>query len=57
MTNIIDGPIAKWVLGQADSGRLVLTRADGSTERAPVLLIRGSLVDNGDGSFDITGLT
>lgn len=34
-------------------GRLVLVREDGSTATQPVILIRGQLVDHGDGTYDI----
>lgn len=46
---------AKFVGGQADSGRLFLTRDDGTTVRCGVILVQGvTLTDNDDSTFDLT---
>jgi len=46
---------AKFVSGVADTGRLVLTREDGSTAVCGVVLVRGvRLTDNADSTFDLT---
>ena len=46
---------SRFVSGQADTGRLVLTREDGSTAMCGVVIVRGvSLVDNTDSTFDLT---
>lgn len=43
----------KFVGGQADSGRLVLSREDGSSAVCPVVIVDGlSLTDNGDSTFN-----
>lgn len=44
---------AKFISGSLESGQLVLTREDGTTALAPVIAVRGHLVDNGDGTWDI----
>lgn len=44
----------KFESGTADTGRLVLTREDGSTVICGVVIMRGvSLVDNSDSTFDL----
>ena len=41
--------------GSADTGRLVLTRDDGSEEVCEVVVMRGvSLIDRGDSTFTLT---
>lgn len=47
---------AKFVSGSLETGRLILIRDDGSTARCNVLMCLGTLVDNEDSTFDITGL-
>jgi hypothetical protein len=43
----------QFVGGQADTGRLVLTRDDGSTAVCGVVIVQGaSLIDNADSTFD-----
>ena len=42
----------KFVSGNADSGRLILFREDGSIAINSVVIVRGTLVDNGDSTFD-----
>ncbi len=45
---------SRFVSGQADTGRLVLTRNDGTTGVCGVVIARGvSLVDNTDSTFDL----
>ena len=45
---------ARFVSGTADTGQVVLVREDGSAAPVPgVVVVRGVLVDNGDGTFDI----
>jgi hypothetical protein len=44
----------KFVSGSLETGMLVLTREDGSTSEADVVVVRGvSLVDNDDSTFDL----
>lgn len=44
----------RFEFGTADTGRLVLTRDDGSTAVCGVVIVRGvSLVDNEDSTFDL----
>jgi hypothetical protein len=46
---------AKFVRGQADTGRLVLTREDGSTARCGVVIVQGAtLTDNSDSTYDLS---
>jgi hypothetical protein len=43
----------QFVGGQANTGRLILTREDGSTAVCGVVIVRGvSLVDNTDSTFN-----
>ena len=46
----------KFVTGQTNShGRIVLTREDGTVSTPlPLLMLKGSIVDNGDGTVTIT---
>lgn len=45
---------SKFVSGHAETGRLYLTRKDGSEARCGVVIIRGAtLTDNSDGTADI----
>lgn len=45
---------AKYVSGRIEGGHPVLTREDGTTEVVEsIVIIRGSLVDNGDNTWDI----
>lgn len=46
----------KFVTGQTNShGRIVLTREDGTKSTPfPMLMLRGTIVDNGDGTVTIT---
>lgn len=45
----------QFVGGTADTGRLVLTRDDGSTARCGVVIVQGAtLTDNGDSTVDVT---
>jgi len=46
---------AKFVSGTADTGRLILSREDGSTAVCAVILLRGTLFDNADSTFSFTG--
>jgi hypothetical protein len=44
----------RFEFGTADTGRLVLTRDDGSTAVCGVVIVQGvSLVDNDDSTFDL----
>lgn len=45
----------KFVTGQTNShGRIVLTREDGTASTPlPLLMLKGSIVDNGDGTVSI----
>lgn len=45
----------KFVTGQTNShGRIVLTREDGTVSTPlPLLMLKGSIVDNGDGTVSI----
>jgi hypothetical protein len=45
----------KFVAGTAETGRIVLRRADGSTAELPgLVIVRGvSLVDNNDSTFTV----
>lgn len=53
MTRRVQG--LKFVSGTADTGRLILTREDGSRVRCGVLIVQGvTLTDNGDSTFDLT---
>jgi hypothetical protein len=46
---------SKFVAGQADTGRLILTRDDGSTARCGVVIVQGAtLTDNNDSTFDLS---
>lgn len=46
---------AKFVGGQANTGRLVLLRDDGSTSRCGVVIVQGvSITDNEDSTVDLT---
>lgn len=45
---------SKFVSGHAETGRLYLTRKDGSQARCGVLMFTGTLTDNGDASFTLT---
>jgi hypothetical protein len=46
---------ARFVRGQADTGRLVLIREDLSIARLPVVIVQGAtLTDNEDSTFDVT---
>jgi hypothetical protein len=48
----------KFVSGVADTGRLVLSREDGSTAVCAVIVVRGvRLTDNSDSTFDLDFLT
>ena len=44
----------KFVGGQIESGQIVLTRDDGTTNALPVVMFKGTLVDNGDGTSTLT---
>lgn len=46
----------KFVSGQVNShGRIVLTREDGTKSTPfPMLMLKGTIVDNGDGTVSIT---
>lgn len=44
----------RFVSGSTESGRMTLVRDDGTTQDAPFLMTTGVLVDNGDGTWDIT---
>jgi hypothetical protein len=44
----------QFVGGTADTGRLILTREDGSTAKCGVVIVQGvTLTDNDDSTFDI----
>lgn len=43
----------KYVSGEVVDGRVYLTREDGTTSQAPVLLLLGYLVDNGNGTYTV----
>lgn len=44
----------KFIAGQAETGRLVLTREDGSEAVCPVVVVDGAtLTDNGDSTFNL----
>lgn len=46
---------SKFVSGTAATGRLVLTRDDGSTAVCGVVIVQGAtLTDNGDITYDLT---
>ena len=53
MSGLQRGP--KFVSGQTNAnGRIVLTREDGTVSSPlPVMILRGSIVDNGDGTVSI----
>jgi hypothetical protein len=45
---------ARFVRGQADTGRLLLIRDDLSIARLPVVIVQGAtLTDNADSTFDL----
>ena len=45
---------AKYVSGYFNAvGRLILVREDGSEQSQPVIIIRATLVDLGDGTYDL----
>ena len=49
---------SRFELGTAETGRLVLTRDDGSTAVCGVVIVQGgSLTDNADLTFDLDFLT
>lgn len=43
----------RFISGDLSTGRLILTRQDGSTARCGVIICTGTLTDNGDGTVDI----
>lgn len=45
---------SRFVSGSLATGRLVLTRDNGTVVRCGVLMCLGSFVDNGDGTVDVT---
>lgn len=45
---------SKFVSGHAETGRLYLTRKDGSQARCDVVILTGSITDNLDGTYDLT---
>lgn len=49
---------ARFVGGNADTGRLILLREDGSEARCGAVIVQGvSLTDNEDSTFDLNFLT
>ena len=44
---------AKFISGEAEDGRVRLTREDASVATTGLLMLKGTLVDLGDGTFDI----
>lgn len=44
---------ARHIGGRLDNGQLVLIREDESQVRTPVVIFRGRVVDNGDGTGDL----
>lgn len=44
----------RFVSGHTDSGQVILTRDDGTTNALPVVMFKGTLVDNGDGTSTLT---
>ena len=50
--SVLDGD--RFVSGSLETGRLVFDRSYTGVVECPVLLLRGTLVDNGDSTFDIT---
>lgn len=57
MSNPLQPSGAKFVDATAVTGQLILTREDGSTAPAPILIFTGAeLVDNGDGTCRLIAL-
>lgn len=45
---------AKHVSGDLSTGRLFLTRRDGSSVRCGVVIVQATLTDNSDSTYDLT---
>jgi len=52
MVNV--GP--KFVSGSAVTGRVIMTRDDGTADSLPIIMCLGTLIDNEDLTFDIAEL-